>query len=251
MQADDKRVGLRSRLREEALVGLFVKLPGFEVIDCAKNAGFDFVVIDREHSALDERTVLDQIAYGRALGLPALVRLPEVDVPVIGRLLDAGAAGVQVSDVTKREQVDTLVAATRFPPEGERGVAPSVRAGHYGRVPVSEYVHAAPDPLLVIQVERALNREELRALLAAPIDVCFIGAVDLSANMGSTGELTPDVRGRITAICDAAEEAGVAIGAHGMGPEVDARARYRTLGADVTALAERLAELKSRGLGAR
>lgn len=251
MDGGDKAEALRSRLARARVVGLFLKLPGFEAIDCAQAAGFDFAVIDREHSSLDERSVFDQIAYGRALGLPLLVRLPRVDPPLIGRLLDAGAAGFQISDVTRRAEVEALIAATRFPPEGERGLSPSVRVGGYGRIPVPEYVRTAPDPLTVIQIERASTADALGELLDQRVDVCYVGAVDLSADLGAPGEFNEAVRARVAEICAAAEAAGVAVGAHGAGDSVDPRTRYLTVGTDVTALAGSLAELRSRGRGAR
>jgi 4-hydroxy-2-oxoheptanedioate aldolase len=225
--------------RGERARGTFVKLPGLEVVDCVRLAGLDFAVVDLEHSALDERTVLDQVAYARALGLPCLVRLPEPDRGLVGRLLDAGAAGVQLSDVSRRAEVDALVAAATLPPAGERGVSTTNRAGGYGTLGVDDYVAAAPpDPLLVVQIERGETHDPLESILQPAVDVCFVGPVDMSVALGVPGQLDhPTLLDRRDEIARAAAERGIAFGEHrAAGSRAHPAARYVTIGTDVTTL---------------
>src|SRR5437763_15265650 len=81
-------------------VGTFVKLPALESIDlCA--ASLDFCVVDYEHSQLAEGDVLRLVRHAAALGFPAVVRIPEVDGGLVNRLLEAGAAGLQLSRVRR------------------------------------------------------------------------------------------------------------------------------------------------------
>lgn len=237
---------LRQRLRGPGppALGVFVKLPGLEVIDCLCGAGVDFAVVDLEHSVLDERSASDQLAYARALGLPALVRLPEVDAPMITRLLEVGAAGVQIADVRRRGEVEALVRAVRFAPDGDRGVSVSHRAAGYGAIPIPDYVAGVTGaPLLVIQVEAAPG-DPLEELLAAPIDVAFVGTVDLSVRLGVAGEVDhPTVRAAVSRVAAAARAGGVAYGEHVTSGTTVASARYVTIGADTTALQRALAGL--------
>lgn len=228
---------LRQRLRSgPALLGTFVKLPGLEVIDCLAQAGFDFAVLDLEHSQIDERAAFDQLAYGRALGLPCLVRLPAVDAGRVGRLLEAGAAGIQVADVRSRAEAAALVRAARFPPQGDRGLSTSHRVAGYGALAAEDYVRAEP-PLLVVQIE-AETDDPLDELLTTGVDVCFAGPMDLSASLGLPGRTDdPLVLERIAAIAAEAAEAGVAFGRHLAGADGPAAAaRYLTVGTDLTAL---------------
>src|SRR6185312_8248743 len=91
---------LRERLGGERLVGTFVKLPALESIDvCA--ASLDFCVVDYEHSQLSEADVLRLVRHAAAVGFPAVVRLPEVDRGLVNRLLEGGAAGIQLSSVRR------------------------------------------------------------------------------------------------------------------------------------------------------
>src|SRR5256885_2224459 len=94
---------LRERLTNGAsLIGTFVKVPSLEVVEISAAVGFDLVVIDLEHSQLDERQGRLLIQHGAAMGFPVIARIPDIDPPLINRLLEAGAAGIQLSDVESR-----------------------------------------------------------------------------------------------------------------------------------------------------
>jgi 2-keto-3-deoxy-L-rhamnonate aldolase RhmA len=237
---------LRERLeRTPVALGTFVKLPGLESIECVARSGFDFAVVDMEHSQLAEDEARRLVAYARAVGFPCLVRLPQVDAGEIGRYLEAGAAGIQLSDVRTSDEVGALVSAARFPPEGDRGVSTTHPGGDFGRMPVDEYL-SGPRPLLVIQIECAETVDPLEELFAHEIDVCFVGVVDLSVSVGTPGRTDSDaVQARIADVAAAAGASGRAFGHHLAGGVVPSpEARYLTAGTDVTALAgglERLA----------
>lgn len=227
------------------VVGTFGKLPGLEAVDCLKDSGLDFAVLDMEHSQLDDRELGTQLAYASAIGFPCLVRVAEVRPQAIGRYLEAGAVGIVLSGVRTRAQADAFVRAARFPPLGERGVSTTVRAAAYGRVPVADYLERCARPLLVAQIECAETDDPLEAILAAGIDVCFVGVVDLSVDLGVPGDLTsPALAGRLSEIAAAAGAAGVAFGHHvagGLAPH--AGARWLTAGTDVSVLATGLERL--------
>src|ERR1700685_1063597 len=81
------------------LVGTFIKLPVLESVDLAASAGFDFVAIDLEHSQIGFEDASALVRHAFSMRLPALVRIPEVDAPLINKLLEVGAAGVQLSSL--------------------------------------------------------------------------------------------------------------------------------------------------------
>ncbi|MEU9337750.1 aldolase/citrate lyase family protein [Streptomyces sp. NPDC048290] len=207
---------LRRRLRAALTgpgpaVGTFVKLATPDVVELAAAAGFAFVVVDLEHSTLTERDAVALVRHAALCGLPALVRVPEVDAPAVNRLLEAGAAGVQLSMLTRAAQSEALVAATRFAPEGRRSVSLANRAAGFGAVPLAAFLDAerADPPLLVGQIETA-RTEPLERLLA-PLDVAFVGSTDLAVDLGLPTD--PAVlRDAVDGVRDAARQAGVAFG---------------------------------------
>ena len=206
---------LRERLRSGApLVGTFVKLAALETIDIASSAGLDLVVVDGEHAQLDQAECLALVRHAGALGLPAVVRIPAVDAGYINRLLEAGAAGIQLSSLRARGERDALVAASRYPPDGTRSVSLAHPAADYGAVPLAAYLEKSKGgPLLAGQIETATTADPLDELLRG-LDVVFIGTTDLSVDLGRPGLLDDErVRARVTEIAAAAERASVALGA--------------------------------------
>lgn len=202
------RASLRSHLGSRRVVGTFVKLPSLDVVDLAVGAGFDFVVVDAEHSALSTADLLALVRHAFAIGFPALVRVPAVDAGLVNRLLEAGAAGIQLSTVRRRSEVDALVAATRYAPHGSRSVSLSHPAAGYGVDGLEAYLAAevANPPILVGQFETATFVDPLPALLPG-LDVAFVGTSDLTVSLG--GASLPDA---VAAIEDAARLGGVALG---------------------------------------
>ncbi|WP_324788985.1 aldolase/citrate lyase family protein [Streptomyces sp. H51] len=215
MTAGDVRP-LRRRLRaaltaESPAVGTFVKLATPDVVELAAAAGFAFVVVDLEHAALAERDAVDLVRHAAVCGLPALVRVPEVDAAAVNRLLEAGAAGIQLSMLTRVAQTEALVAATRFAPAGRRSVSLANRSAGFGALPLAGFLRAERDdpPVLVGQIETA-RTDPLPELVAA-LDVCFVGSTDLAVDLGLPAD--PAVlRAAVDRVRAAARSAGVAFG---------------------------------------
>lgn len=189
-------------------------MPALETVDIASSAGFDMVVIDGEHAQLDEGDRLRLVRHAAALGLPALVRIPSVDAGAINRLLEAGAAGIQLSSLRSCAQRDALLSATRYAPAGTRSVSLAHPQADFGAVGLTDYLERQKDgPLLVGQIETATTDDPLPKLLAG-LDVAFIGTTDLSVDLGRPGRLEDEkVRARIAEIADAADAAHLALGA--------------------------------------
>ncbi|MCP9213229.1 HpcH/HpaI aldolase family protein [Streptomyces sp. NEAU-Y11] len=215
MTAGDLRL-LRRRLRValtagRPAVGTFVKLASPDVVELAVAAGFAFVVVDLEHSTLTEQDAVGLVRHADACGLPSLVRVPEVDAAAINRLLEAGAAGIQLSMLTRVAQAEALVAATRFAPAGRRSVSLANRAARFGALPLAGFLRSEQDdpPVLVGQIETA-RTDPLRDLVAA-LDVCFVGSTDLAVDLGLPTDRT-ELRVVVDRVSDAARSATVAFG---------------------------------------
>jgi 2-keto-3-deoxy-L-rhamnonate aldolase RhmA len=231
--------GLRETMRERPVVGTFLKLPRPEVVDLLALAGFDFVVCDLEHARMGEADAREVLLAARAHDLPVVVRVEELTRGPINRLLEQGAAGIQLPRTRTAEDVRALVDLTRFPPVGSRSVGTAHLAAGYGRQSVADYV--ADDerrPLLVGQFE---TRGEAAALDG--LDVAFLGTVDLTVDHGVPGDLAdPAVAARIAQIEAAARAAGAALGAFASGVEqvrrfAAAGYRYIAVSGDISMLA--------------
>jgi 4-hydroxy-2-oxoheptanedioate aldolase len=234
-------LGLRERLAGGRLVGTFVKLAADEAIDVVAAAGFDLAIVDREHSQLDEGGALALVRRASALGLPAVVRVPACDPGEVNRLLEAGAAGIQLSSVRSVEQVLDLVAATRYAPGGHRSVSLAHPAAGYGAVPLRDVVAVAP-PLLVGQIETVDSVDPLEEIAKAGLDVLFVGVTDLTVDAGFDRD---QVALRMAAVHRVACDLGVAMGAFAPNPaSIPANARYVALSSDLAIL--RVAAAKAR-----
>lgn len=235
---------LRERLRSgPPLVGTFLKLPATEAVDIVASAGFDLVVIDGEHSQLVEGDRLRLVRYAAAIGLPAVVRIPSVDAGAVNRLLEAGAAGIQLSSLRSMSEREALTAATRYAPGGRRSVSLAHPGADYGGEPLAAYLQRqAAGPILIGQIETATTADPLAELLPG-LDVAFIGSTDLSVDMGRPGQLDDArVLGRVREIAEAASAAGVPLGAWAGSPDAlggllaGHRPRYLVVASDLQML---------------
>lgn len=224
---------LRNRRR-----GLFVKLSSTEVVDLAAVGGMDFVVVDLEHSQLSEAEARRLVRHCAVLGFPVLVRIPLLDRGVVNRLLEAGACGIQLSTVRWVSQVAELRAATRYAPDGTRSISLAHHQADYGGLGVADYlrVQAHRPPLVVAQIETAQTDDPLGEILAAGVDVAFLGLTDLSVDLALD---TPRVRARVEEVAEAAARAGVALGAFGLD---DPRVVYDVVSSDLSLLRRAVAD---------
>jgi 4-hydroxy-2-oxoheptanedioate aldolase len=222
-----------------AAIGVFVKLDVTEVVDVIAEAGFDFAVVDREHSQLSEQAALRLVRHAAALGFPTVVRVASAERGAINRLLEAGAAGIQLSSVRSVRQVRELIASTRYPPHGDRSVSLAHPSAGYGAVALQDAV-ATSFPLLVGQLETAETDDPLESILGAGLDVAFAGVTDLTVDMGFD---RARVDARVKEIEEAARAGGVAFGS--FAPTVatiPAGARYVALSSDLAMLREAAAK---------
>ncbi|MEV4706136.1 aldolase/citrate lyase family protein [Actinoplanes sp. NPDC049316] len=194
-------------------LGTWIKLSSPESVEIMAYAGFDFVVIDLEHTTLDLGAASTHIAMARALGVDPVVRVPDHGLSVIQRVLDAGAAGVVVPHVDTVEQARAVVRATCFPPRGDRGSGGTSRAGRWGLLPRADYLeYGNEQALCVVQLESEVAIKNAREILALDgIGAAFVGTADLSMSMGVAAGSDEVDRLAASALA-AAAAAGVPIG---------------------------------------
>jgi 4-hydroxy-2-oxoheptanedioate aldolase len=212
---------LRERLRGGGtLIGTFVAISHPIAVEISGSAGFDFVTIDAEHAQIDRGKIEEMVRAADAVGTQSIVRVPGVKDEWIAAALDAGASGVLVPRVSTAEQARAAVAATRYPPAGQRGVGPG-RASLYGsRLP--EYVAKANDSLLLAvqieTVEGVANAEEIAAVEG--IDLLFIGPGDLSVSLAAHSTLgKAGLEVAITDVIEAGSRRGCPVGLFLPAPE--------------------------------
>ena len=237
--------GLRQRQWQ---VGLFVGLANGISMEILAGAGFDWLVIDAEHTPNNPASVLAQLQAAAPYPVQLLVRSMSHDAALIKQYLDAGAQTLLLPLVDNAEQALQLVRAVRYPPEGIRGVAASLsRAARWSGI--KDYVKQAnAEVCLVVQVETRAGLENLDAILAvAGVDAVFIGPADLAASLGHLGDAGhPEVRAAIEAALPRIVASGKAAGIFVTEPEL-AR-HYRTLGASFVAVGGDTTLLRSAAL---
>ena len=176
----------RLRARERCLFGTWVKLPTHETLEMLARAGFDYVVLDAEHAPLTLETIYRLIAHAQALGLGALVRVPDQASNDFQRLLDCGADGLLVPRVRNADEARRAIGRMVFSPAGERGLGITSRAGAWGTEPLADYLRrGAEDVLRCPQFEDRQVLEHPGAVLdVSGVNAAFIGMGDLSMTTG-------------------------------------------------------------------
>ncbi|HET6266139.1 MAG TPA: HpcH/HpaI aldolase/citrate lyase family protein [Acidobacteriota bacterium] len=194
----------KAALREGRVqIGLWSSLCSPLVAEVIGGAGFDWIVIDSEHAPNELPDVVQQLRALAAESVEPVVRIPIADPVAIKRYLDAGARSLLVPMVNHAATAAAVVAATRYPPAGIRGVATAHRASRFGRV--KEYHQSAAEALCVLvqlETREALrNFDEIASVVG--VDGLFIGPSDLAADLGHLGNPShPEVQ---AVIADAME----------------------------------------------
>ena len=179
-------------------IGLWCTLSSAYAIEVVAGSGFDWLLIDTEHSPADLETVLAQLQAVAAYDVAPVVRPASNDTVLIKRLLDVGAQSLLIPYVQSAEEARRAVAAMRYPPEGVRGVSSLTRATRFGRVQ-GYAAHAAEELCLIVQIETREALDALEAIAAVPgVDAVFVGPADLAASLGHPGHQGhPDVKAAV------------------------------------------------------
>ena len=212
-----------ARLREPGarLLGTWVKLPTLETMEMLGHAGFDLVVIDTEHGSHGQETTYRLIFAAQAMGMAALVRLPDRSGSDVQRVLDAGADGVLVPRVMSSAEAGMVARQAIHSPQGERGLGSTSRAGRWGMIPMADYLQRGREATLrMVQLEDWSAIEEVEAVVETKeINGIFLGLGDLMLSSGKPPS-HPDVQALVARALAAAQRRGLPCGiAVGTGEE--------------------------------
>lgn len=212
------------------LIGCWSSLSNAITTEVLGVAGFDWILLDGEHSPNDMATYIPQLMALKDSKSAPVVRPTSNNSVELKRLLDAGFYNFLIPFVESAEQARSAVSATRYPPQGIRGVSVSQRSNKYGTVP--DYLKHINDHICVmVQIESRAGAAAAREIAAVDgVDCIFVGPSDLAAGFGHLGNAGhPEVQAAMAAIFADAKACGKPIGI--LAPvEADAR-RYMEMGA--------------------
>src|SRR3970040_1173341 len=169
-------------------IGLWWSLSSNYTVEVIAGAGYDWILLDCEHSPNDLESLLTQLQAAAPYPTEPVVRVPWDDMVTITRVLDIGARSLLIPYVSTAEEAGNAVAYTRYPPQGLRGVAGTTRATRFGRI--KDYAKRAHEEICVlVQLETKPALDEIEKVDGVEgVDGVFIGPADLHASMGYTGE---------------------------------------------------------------
>jgi 2-dehydro-3-deoxyglucarate aldolase len=234
----------RRVLTGERLIGCWMSFADHLVSEVVGYAGFDWMLLDTEHSPNDFESLINQLQALKDSPSATVVR-PDWNEPVrIKRLLDIGFLNFLIPFVESAEQAQAAVSATRYPPRGIRGVSVLHRSNRFGYEP--DYFTTINDNICVIaQIESRKGVDACADIATVEdIDCLFIGPSDLSAALGHFGQPQhPEVQEAIRHITEVAKSKGKAVGI--LAPvEADAQ-RYLDMGIQVTAVGSDIGLMKN------
>lgn len=170
------------------VLGTFLAFSDPSVMEIMGRVGYDFAVVDNEHSPMSQTTIREMMRASEVAGIDMtpIVRVKQSSAPEIHQALDMGAMGIQVPNVDTYEEALEACAAMYYTPKGHRGFGSGQRGIGYGFMPKEEYFDTANNEVLsIIQCESLESVKNLDRILGIEsLDVVFIGAMDLSCSMG-------------------------------------------------------------------
>jgi 4-hydroxy-2-oxoheptanedioate aldolase len=233
-------------------IGLWSSLSSSISVEILAGAGFDWLLLDTEHSPNELPMVLSQLQAATGGTAHPIVRPAWNDAVLIKRFLDAGVQSFLVPYVQNEDEARKAVAATRYPPRGVRGFAGTTRASRFGRVK-DYHTRCEEEICVLVQVETRVALGNLEAIARVEgVDGVFIGPGDLSADLGYLGDLfNPDVTAviddTIARIKAAGNIPGILINDEKLARRyIDAGCLYTAVGGDVAILARGAEQLARR-----
>ena len=230
-------------LDDAPLIGAWICSGSQVAAEIVASAGFDWLLIDGEHSPYSLETIAELLRATDAYGPTRMVRVPVNDTALIKQYLDVGAQNLMVPMVDTAAEAEKAVAAMYYPPRGVRGVGSALaRSSRWNGV--EGYLQKAAEAVsLTVQIESFTAVENAAEIAAVDgVDQVFVGPSDLAASMGLLGQQThPDVLDAVQRTFDAVRAADKPVGVNAFNLEqaqryLDAGASFALVGADVQLL---------------
>jgi 2-dehydro-3-deoxyglucarate aldolase len=214
---------LKDKLRNKELtIGSWVTLGHPSIAEIMAKAGYDWLTVDMEHSAITLHQAQQLVQVIELAGCVPLVRVGKNDANLIKRVMDAGAHGVIVPMVNCRKDAEQAVASVKYPPKGNRGVG-LARAQGYGNSFERYKKWNDEESIVIVQVEHIKAVENLEDILSVDgVDGFIIGPYDLSGSLGVPGQFDhPDVVEALEKVKEVSKRLDVLAGFHVIPPTVD------------------------------
>lgn len=210
----------KALIKKQQTYGCWVTLAHPLIPEVLSLAGFDWLAIDMEHSSIGLNELLPLIISMEANGMTPLVRVGENSPNLIKRVMDAGAYGVIVPNVSSAKEAKAAVDSVRYPPFGKRGVG-LYRAQGYGWKFEEYKKWLKEESVVIVQIEHINAVAQIDQIFAVEgIDAFIIGPYDLSGSMGKPGKFhDADVERAIQTVINAAKRHGIPAGFHSVSPD--------------------------------
>ena len=212
----------RLRAGEKLLGTMITTFTGPDLVKILKNCGFDFCFVDCEHGSFTTREVSDMIGAGRGIGMPVMVRIPEIRREHVLHFMEMGASGLLLPNTESADQARCLVDYAKYAPMGHRGVSLSRPHTDFKKVNAAEYMaRSNEDTVMICQIESRAGVEHIGEIMDVPgIDAALIGPNDMSQDFGILGQYAhPMMTEAIGRVMAAAAARGKWSGAHFSGAE--------------------------------
>ncbi len=240
---------IKAGLREgRKYVGTFAKIPDPCVVELLALRGFDFFIVDNEHSQMSKESMLGLVRTADISGIVPIVRVRENSRAQILQALDAGALGVMVPETNSAAEVRHVVESAYYTPLGGRGYTASSRAAGYGTMDPAEYAAIANANIIsLVYCETQAALDNLDEMLAVPgVDVMWIGPMDLTQALGVIGKPAhPRVTKAVETVVSKCLAARVAVGT--IASDAAAAARLFDMGVQLISVASDQAMLIATG----
>ncbi len=218
---------LKALKKGEIPLGMEINTGNPSIIEILAYTGFDFYMLDMEHTRLNRETMEHCVRAADAAGITTLVRVTENDPGLIRHAQEAGAQGVVVPRVKTPDDVQKIIDALRYGPEGKCGVCPSVRAANYSDEGYEEYIEYSNRNNMIIPLLEDKtgfeNAEEIFTLLKPGVDAIGTGMGDLRFSLRKPGQKAdrqhPYVKEAATRVAILSKKTGVPIMDMAFSPE--------------------------------
>ena len=216
-----KPESLKSKLRNRQLaIGSWITLGHSSIAEIMAKAGFDWLTVDMEHSAITLHEAQQLIQVIELSGCVPLVRVGANDANLIKRVMDTGAHGVIVPMINTKEDAEQAVGAVKYPPQGFRGVG-LARAQSYGANFEGYRKWNETESIVIVQIEHIKAVENLEAILSVEgVDAFIVGPYDISTSLGVSGQFDhPQMTSVLSKVLDTAKRLNAVAGYHEVPPD--------------------------------
>lgn len=203
---------LKEKLEKgRAVIGTWSNVPSVIVTDIIASTGIDFIIIDSEHGPINFETAQNMVIACESRNVSPVMRVGGIIEADVLKALDIGVHCIQIPNITTKNEIEKLIKMVKYPPIGNRGFSPFIRAGNYSSENSKELVKAANENVLVaVHIEGKEAVDNIDEILKInELNIIFIGLFDISKSLGIPGEVdNPKVLKILEEMADKINNAG-------------------------------------------